>query len=122
MIMTEPNVIDMCDVYEPRVPRERPRDRGEQPGTWTLLHPRVVCSLPTRCTSTSGRLTLVLDNVNPEVELGVHLFQTSYDLHGDETPDVVEDSHEARRRMNFLSPFFPSSFFFSFLEPNRMDE
>lgn len=40
MIMTEPNVIDMCNVYEPRVPRERPRDRGEtQPGPWTLLLP-----------------------------------------------------------------------------------
>ena len=25
MIMTELNVIDMCDVYEPRVPRERVR-------------------------------------------------------------------------------------------------
>lgn len=79
MIMTEPNVIDMCNVYEPRVPRERPRDRGEHnrgPGPFFLLLLLLAwsTSLPTWCT-TSGRLTLVLDNVNPEVEPGIHLFE-----------------------------------------------
>lgn len=62
MIMTESNVIDMCDVYEPRVPRERPRDRG-------ALNPssasRGLFSAYLACT-TNGRLTFVFDNMNPE--------------------------------------------------------
>lgn len=77
MIMTEPNVIDMCNVYEPRVPRERPRDRGEHnrgPGP-LLPPPRVVYLSAYLVHNQRGRLTLVLDNVNPEVEPGIHLFE-----------------------------------------------
>ena len=72
--MTELNVIDMCDVYEPRVPRERVRGivgNNQVPGPGLL--PRVLYSLLDA--TTSDRLTLVLDNVNPEVEPDVHLFE-----------------------------------------------
>lgn len=55
--------------------------------------------------------------MNPEP--GLEPLRMNRDLHGDETPDVVEDSRGARRRMNFLSPFFPSFFPFSRTEPDE---